>query len=291
MNPQTHFELKRSGFGQWMPLVGLVLKNQLSIWMFFVPNVLLNFAGVLTSATTLFFTGSMVADNVSAHIHQYGLNYGAYILTGMMFTSLVQVTTSGYHEACLDGYWNMEFDVYIQHPSGIFAYLTGSILFKYLISAINSGLFLLACIYLFHVPIVLPSMGGVFMLVFVALLSLTGIGLAEASTFALLNMKARGANPLQLVLGFLAATVSGAYIPLSALPPWLAALSQWLPHTHALNMLRLYLSGREPLWSPVILADIGFLLKFTLIALPVGVLLFAAGMRKAQRDGHLTRWS
>lgn len=37
--------------------------------------------------------------------------------------------------------------------------------------------------------------------------------------------------------------------------------------------------------------DVTFLLKFTAVALPIGALLFAVGMRKAQRDGALTRWS
>jgi hypothetical protein len=43
--------------------------------------------------------------------------------------------------------------------------------------------------------------------------------------------------------------------------------------------------------DPRVLADLRFLLLFGIVTLPVGVAAFAVGMRKAQRDGSLSRWS
>ena len=84
---------------------------------------------------------------------------------------------------------------------------------------------------------------------------------------------------------------AGVYFPPTVLPEWLQAIGGWLPQTHALHAARLCLSGQATLATPEVAASAAFLLKFGLATLPGGILLYAVGMRKAQRDGSLSRWS
>jgi hypothetical protein len=75
------------------------------------------------------------------------------------------------------------------------------------------------------------------------------------------------------------------------LSPWVQAVSTWLPLTRALHAARLCLVGQAPLLDPHIAGDLSYLVALGVLTLRIGALLFGLGMRKAFRDGSLTRWS
>lgn len=289
--PIVVHELKRGGVRSWLSLVVVVIKNWFAGWMFFLPNFVLSFVSMFSSAAIFYLMGQLVAKGVEKDVAQYGVTYGSYIVTGVMFNLLMRTTMSGYHDASLDGYWKMEFDMYLQHPGGVSAYLIGSVVAKYILAILSTLIYLLVGIWIFKISIMVNNLPSVVLLILIAILSLTGLGLAGASTFSLLNVKARGTNPLDLIVSFGVMLLSGVYFPPTVLPAWLQGVAEWLPQTHALRALRLLLAGRATLGDAVVANDIIYLLKFTVVALPIGILLFAAGLRKAQRDGNLTRWT
>ena len=284
-------ELKRVSTVNWLTLVGLVVKNWFASWMFFLPNVFLNLVSVLASAVVFYLMGQFVGRGVAGHVEQYGLEYGSYIITGVMFSLLLQTTLRGYHDASLDGYWKMEFDIYLQHPGGVSAYLFGNVIAKYIIALATTIIYFAVGVWIFGIPLVVRNLPALVLLVVLSIVSLTGLGLAGASTFSLLNVKARGTNPVELLFSFLVTILAGVYFPPTILPGWLQRIAEWLPQTHALRSLRLVLSGKAGLLDTVVASDVAYLLYFAAVTLPVGILLFALGMRKALREGNLTRWS
>lgn len=284
-------EMKQGGIVSWFGLVGLVVRNWFASWAFFLPNFILNLVGILASAVIFYLMGQLVGGGVQGHVEQYGFGYGSYIITGVMFSLLMQTTMRGYHEASLDGYWKMEFDMYMQHPGGVSAYLAGSVMSKYIIAIATTLIYFAVGIWIFGVPIAVRNLPALLLVVALAILSLTGLGLAGASTFSLLNVKARGSNPVELLVSFLVTILSGVYFPPTILPPGLQRVAEWLPQTHALRSMRLLLGGKANLLDAIVVADLIFLIKFAVVTLPLGILLVTAGMRKALRDGNLTRWA
>lgn len=284
-------ELKKHSLRSWLELVGLVVRNWFASWMFFLPNFVLNLLSVLTSALIFYVMGELVGRGVAQHVDQYGLSYGSFIITGLMLSLLMTTTLNGYHDASLDGYWKMEFDMYMQHPGGVSAYLLGNVLAKYFIAIATTIIYLAVGVLLFDVPVVIRNLPSLLLLTGLTIVSLTGLGLAGASTFSLLNVKARGTNPVAMVVAFLVTVLAGVYFPPTVLPQWLQEVSEWLPQTHALRSMRLLLSGRATLVDATVVADAAYLLKFAALTLPPGIFLFAAGLRKALRDGNLTRWT
>ena len=284
-------ELKRGGAGTWLWLVVFTMRNWFFSWTFFLPGFVLNVAGMFTTAAIFYLMGQLVAKGAEAHVAGYGLGYGAYIVTGVMFNLVMRTTLSAYHESCLRGYWATQYDTYLQHPGGVSALLTGEVLALYLIAAVNTLIYLLVGVWLFGVSVVVSSLVDVVVILILAIAALTGLGLAGASTFSLLDAKRWGTNPVEWLVGFAVTLLAGVYFPPTVLPQWLQRLGELLPQTHALRAARLCLSGQATLADSTIAGDILFLVLFTLITLPIGVLLFAAGMRKAEREGSLTRWS
>lgn len=284
-------EIKRGGVGPWSILLMLAVRNWFVSWAFFLPGFILNLVRVITSAITYYIMGQMVSTGAAPHIAEFGLTYGAYIVTGVMFIMVMDATLEAYHEALLRGYWTNQFDLFLQHPGGISALLAGEVVAKYLVAGLNTVIYFLVAIWLFKIPVVTPNVADTLVILIVSMLSLTGLGLAGASTFSLLNAKRHEPNPVVLILGFLVVLVSGVYFPPSILPGWMQGLSDWLPQTHALRAARLCLSGKASLGDPLIMSHLTFLLKFAAVTLPLGLLLFLKGIKKAQRDGSLTRWS
>lgn len=284
-------ELKRGSIGSWISLVVFTIRNRFFGWVFFLPEFVLNLAGMFTSAAIFYLMGQVVAKGAEAYMNQYGISYGSYIVTGVMFNMVMQTTMRGYHLLLLNGYWANQLDVYLQFPGGISTYLTGGITYEYLLVALNTVIYLLVGVWLFGISVVVSNLLDVLIILVLAVTALTGLGLAGASTFSLLNAKGWGANPVEWLVGFGVTLLSGVYFPPTVLPCWLQRIGEWLPQTHALHAARFCLSGQASLGTPLIAGDVVFLLKFAMLALPIGALLFAAGMRKAQRKGSLTKWS
>jgi ABC-2 type transport system permease protein len=284
-------ELKRVGAASWLTLVGLVVRNWFASWMFFLPNLVLNLVTALASAVIFYLMGQFVGRGIEGHVEQYGLGYGSYIITGVMFSMLMQTTLRGYHEASLDGYWKMEFDIYLQYPGGVSAYLFGTVVSKYIIALVTTLIYFAVGAWIFGIPVVVKNLPSLLFVMVLAIISLTGLGLAGASTFSLLNFKARGSNPVELLFSFLSSILAGIYFPPTVLPGWLQRIAEWLPQTHALRTLRLILSGKAGLFDSTVTGDLAYLFNFAAVTLPVGIILFAIGMRKALRDGNLTRWT
>jgi ABC-2 type transport system permease protein len=284
-------EMRRGGFVSWLSLVLFVVRIWWARWTFFLANFLLDVIGMFTGAAVFYLMGQFVARGANAYVAQYGLSYGSYIITGVMFNQIMGATITAYHQACLQGYWSNQFDVYLQYPGGVAAMLTGNVICHYLVAALNTLIYLLVGVTLFHVSVDVANLPDVLVILLLAVAAITGLGLAGASTFTLLNSKRWSANPVQWLVEFGVTLLAGVYFPPTVLPQWLQRLGYWLPQTHALRAARLCLSGKASLGDPAIAGDLLFLIQFTAVALPIGVLLFAAGMRKAQRDGSLTRWS
>jgi ABC-type multidrug transport system permease subunit len=291
ITPGSAAELKRKGVSQWLFLVGFSLKNAYFGWAFFLPSFVLLLIQMFTAAAIFYVMGQLVAPGATPEVDAYGMSYGTYIVTGVMFNLVLTTTLSAYHEAWLNGYWATQFDTYLQHPGGVSAYLAGSVLFSYLMAAINTVAYVLVGVAIFGVSVDVPHLPMVLVILVAGVFSLTGLGLLGASTFSLLGARNWGQNPVEWLVGFGVALLAGVYFPPSALPAWLQPLSEWLPQTHAIRAARLALNGQSGLDSPALWGDLAFLLVFGAVSLPLGVLAFAAGLRKVQRDGSLTRWS
>ncbi|MGH9824652.1 MAG: ABC transporter permease [Blastocatellia bacterium] len=276
---------------RWASLVALSIRNWFISWTFFLPSFLINIVGLVASAAIFYFMGQVVAKGAEQHIAEYHLSYGSYIITGVMFTMVMDATLGTYHEAFLRAYWTNQFDVYLQHPGGVSALLTGEVIAKYGVAAINTVIYFLVAITLFRVPIHVNNLFDTFVVLVLSVLSLTGLGLMGASTFSLMNAKREETNPVKLIVGFGVTVLSGVYFPPDVLPQWLQKIGWWLPQTHALRAARLCVSGNASLGSPSLGGDITFLMLFAVFTLPIGVILFAAGIKKAQTEGSLTRWS
>jgi ABC-2 type transport system permease protein len=82
--------------------------------------------------------------------------------------------------------------------------------------------------------------------------------------------------------------LGGVFYPVTALPPWLGKLAQWLPITHALEGVRRALlagDGLTELWREALT-----LLLFAGVGLPLALAVFRWSVRRAKMTGTLAQY-
>jgi ABC-2 type transport system permease protein len=108
-----------------------------------------------------------------------------------------------------------------------------------------------------------------------------GLGLVSGAIVVAFRRGAGIAGLAVLGLGI----ASGAYVPLSALPGWLATIAQWNPMARALEALRETLIGGAG-WD-AIGTDVLVLAPMSVATLAIGALSFSAAVRHQRRAGTL----
>lgn len=121
-----------------------------------------------------------------------------------------------------------------------------------------------------------------FLVMMPLLLALYGFGFA----FAAIVLTMRDANTLIDVSNYLLSLLSGSQFPVSVLPRYLLPISLAIPLTYGFDAIRGLLMGTNTILP--IVYEIGLLILFMLITVPIGYLIFKAIERRAQRLGTLS---
>src|SRR5229473_5244172 len=247
------YELKRSDAATWLWAVVATLGSWQRQWIFFIPNLVINTLGTVAQIAIFFLMARYVAAGAAPFLREYGGRYDAYILLGVVLNGFLGASLSAYYNAYAEGYWANIFEVFVIHPLGISAFMTSSVLFRYLVETFNLLLYLFLGVVVFGVSLGAANYGAFLVILVLATVAVTGLGWMAASTFTLLNSKGWG-NPVTWAVTFMTGIVAGVYFPPSVLPAWVIRIGAWLPQTYALHAGRLTLLRGASLASPAVTA-------------------------------------
>src|SRR5690242_18168736 len=246
-------------------------------------------AGVqeLTAVGVWYFTARFLNAGASASVAQYGGNYLAYVVVGVLLNQICLAALNGPFTTISDAFWDKRLETYRLSVHGIWANLVGRLSWQVLFSAC---LQILALLLILLVGGVSLQEGINWTLVLCAVLLLVlanaGLGVAGASLFFLLEVKS-GQDPITWAYRYLVMLASGLYVPLSVLPGWLRGLSGILPQTYGLAAVRaLVLTGAS--WdAPAVWGNLLPLAAATLLTLGAGYAMLSAALRRAERGSGI----
>src|SRR5262245_55366509 len=206
-------------------------------------------AGVqeLTAVGVWYFTARFLNAGASASVAQYGGNYLAYVVVGVLLNQICLAALNGPFTTISDAFWDKRLETYRLSIHGIWANLLGRLGWDIGFSVVLQGVALVVLLLAgglglpagINVPLVLLSC-----VMLVA--ANAGLGIAGASLFFLLEVKS-GQDPITWAYRYLVILVSGLYVPLVILPGWLRAIGSALPQTYGLAAVRgLVLTGADP---------------------------------------------
>ena len=180
--------------------------------------------------------------------------------------------------------WEGTIEYTLMAPIHRLTHMAGQTVFSIIYSLISTGLVLLAAVVAFRLDLRQANLPGAVLVVLAGSLSFIGIGII-GSILPLLFPE-RGAQMTHVIIAVLL-LISGVYYPVEVLPEWLQSLAVLSPATYVLEGARAALlenAGLEVLMQSIIPA-----LLIGLLAIPLGLQVFAMAERYAKRTGKLHR--
>jgi ABC-2 type transport system permease protein len=254
---------------------------------YYPSNLVLAAIQELTAVGVWYFVGRFLNAGASHQVQQYGANYLAYVVIGVLLNQVCLAALNGPFTTISDAFWDKRLETYRLSVHGIWANLIGRLGWQVLFSTCLQLLALLGVLLLggvsIHSSINWPLVVCAFLLL---VLSNAGLGVAGASLFFLLEVKS-GQDPITWAYRYLVMLASGLYVPLAVLPGWLRVLSGLLPQTYGLAAVRVLVLTGAPWNAPTIWENLIPLAAATLLTLSFGYMLFATALRRAERGGGI----
>lgn len=284
------FEFKGANLKVLLQASWAFTKLRFSRWSAFYTQWILEILGHIVMLVTAFFISRLLSPAGEQFVGPYGSNYIAFVILGIaLFNPIERIRRAPYNAlnlAFLDG----TYELYAMSPVGIKALMIGSIIWESIYWSGILGLYLTLGTFFFGLTLDPRANYGLAFLLYVLLvLAVIGLGLIDAAMISLLEAK-QWRTPLNLFMSIVAPIVAGVYFPIEILPPWILTLSYFLPHTFGFQAVRMVLLAGDSLSNPTVSFSLIALSIYCMIIITLGILLFSRGLRKAEKDGNLSRW-
>jgi ABC-2 type transport system permease protein len=259
---------------------GIVERNVYLTRRYFLWDVAFFVWTVANTLTVVFIAEGVEATGGSIDVDRAT----TYLLVGAVLWAYLGIIFEFLTETVAWERWEGTIEYTFMAPLRRSAHLAGMGVFAVLYGLVRAVLLFMVVATFFDLE--LPSVDPVaaLVVVLVASISFTGIGMMTA-VLPLISPE-KGAQ-----LGFVAQgillVVSGVYYPVEVLPGWMQALATISPATYALD------GTRAAILDGAGIADLGgdllALVVIGAVAVPAGLALFGAGERYAKRHGKLKR--
>lgn len=279
------------GWPYLVNIIPVLMRRQAQLWLQFRVSSAMDILTMLAQASVFFFVGRAVGGET------WTAASAGFLAVGIVVNILMQEALSGPYRSLSNAYWSVRLESLMFSPCPLIVNVIGDVLWI-LVNATITSTFLAGIGAAFGArlsasPTEILLALGVLSLGTIAVL---GIGLISASMFMLINAKGYN-DPISWLVGVLQGLVAGAYFPVSELPGPLYVLARCLPQTYTIDAIRRLLLQDEPAaltsigsLSPLV-SDILIVAMMTAGTLVLGVVTFRLGIRKAQHDGGLSRWT
>ncbi len=280
-------EQQRSG------LRGFLRACRVAAWLeyrnlrYYPSNLVLAGIQEFTAVGVWYFVGRFLNAGASQEVQQYGANYLAYVVLGVLLNQVCLAALNGPFTTISEAFWDKRLETYRLSVHGIWANLVGRLGWQVLFSTCLQILALLGVLLLggvsIHTNINWPLVVCAFLLL---VLSNAGLGIAGASLFFLLEVKS-GQDPITWAYRYLVMLASGLYVPLTVLPGWLRSLSGLLPQTYGFTVVRVLVLTGAPWNAPTVWENLLPLAFATLLTLCAGYTMLSVALRRAERSGGI----
>lgn len=254
---------------------------------YYPSNLVLASAQELTAVGVWYFVGRFLDSSASREVGQYGGNYLAYVIVGVLLNQVCLSALNGPFTTISEAFWDKRLETYRLSIHGIWANVLGRLGWDVLFS---TALQAVALWFILQFGGVSLRAGVNAPLVALACLLLAlanaGLGIAGASLFFLLEVKS-GQDPITWGYRYLVMLASGLYIPLAVVPGWLRWLSGALPQTYGLAAVRLLVLTGADWRSAALWGNLAPLIIAALICALSGYGLLTLALQRAERAGGI----
>lgn len=244
----------------------------------------MQFVSIFISTAMFYFFSKLLGDTGLSYLKPYGGDYFSFVLIGIAFYSYLGVSMKSLSETIREGQMLGTLEALLVTQTEIPTIIVSSSLYSFIWASFKVAVYLLLGIYAFGVDIGNANLVGAAVVLMLTIISFGSLGIVSASFIMVLK---RG-DPVSWIFSSMSGLLGGLYYPVSVLPDWLQSFSYLLPVTYALEGMRMaVLKGHS---VSELLPNILALTVFSIILLPLSILIFRYAVRKAKKDGSLTQY-
>ncbi|MGC9092594.1 MAG: ABC transporter permease [Bacteroidota bacterium] len=236
----------------------------------------------VTVATFYLLSGMLKGTNVPA-LAKYGGDYTRFIIIGVVFQWFVTASLNSFSSSIRTEQMMGTIEFLLMSNTRLSTILFYSALWNFTRLLANTIIIFIISVLIFKVHLSL-NLFPAFLILLLTVTSLSGIGMMSAGMI----IASKQGDPINWVFATLSTILSGVFFPVEVLPSFLKSIATVLPTTHALSALRQTLILNGTLDATI--APITALTLFSLIAIPIGLLLFRWGFNKARATGSLVEY-
>jgi ABC-2 type transport system permease protein len=254
---------------------------------YYPANLFLAAVQEVTMVALWYFTARFLSGGADSAVKQYGGNYLAYILVGVLVNQVGLAALGSPFTTISEAFWDKRLETYRLSIHGIWANVVGRLGWQVLFSTVMQGG---AFVILLLIGALNVHVGPQLMLAVIAAILFVaanaGIGIAGASLFFLLEVKS-GVDPITWSYKYLVMLITGLYIPLSILPLWVRRVGELLPQTQAFSVERAILLTGAGLDSHLVVTSLLGLTIVTAVVVVWGYLMLRMALRRAEQRGGI----
>lgn len=233
---------------------------------------------------TFFFLSKLFSNAVNPYLQQYGGDYFSFVLLGMAFMNYMSVSLLGFSSSIQRSQTTGTLEAILVTKTSLKAIIISSTLYNFIWTSINVMIYIIMGALLFNVKINTSSILPAFVVLILSIVGFSSVGILSAS-FLLIFKRGDPITGLFMRASFL---FGGVYYPVTIFPVWLKKLSFFIPLTHSLEGMRMCLLKGSSFYD--IRINILFLLVFSIIMLPLSVVVFKYAIKKAKIEGSLIKY-
>jgi ABC-2 type transport system permease protein len=231
-----------------------------------------------------YFISKMLGSAAQPYLLPYGGDYFAFVLIGMAFSNYARASVNSLPGIVRAKQTFGSLEVELSTPTRFSTILFCSTLWTYLYTTVQVAIVLLFGFLLFGFKVGGMDYFGVIAVIGLTISALIGVGMISSGIILVIKK----GDPIGNLFSLTSDIVSGVFIPLAVMPYWLQMFSRLFPLTYSLDALRRIIIKGETLAG--VKPDLIALAGFTLIFLPLGLLILEQSMKKAKKDGSLAEY-
>ncbi len=237
--------------------------------------------GILFAVVVFFFLSRVMPEATNEMLARYGGGYFPFVLVGFSLAHYVDLALNGMSRRIRETQILGTLEALLATRTPAWQILLLSILYPLLSMALIGLLYLFVAWLFFGLDLSKAVWGSAFLYLILTISSLLPLGIVSAS----ITLVFKRGDPVAFALTGLTYLLSGVFYPVAVMPAWLQTLAQFFPLTHALEGMRRALSvGVGVLQEP---KPFLFLVAFTVVLLPLSIVLFSRALTYARRSGGL----
>lgn len=267
--------------GWFLRVLFAFARRESQIWTGYRMSFLVRGVAFAFSILALAFMARLVGAASNAHLAPYGGNYLAFAVVGFVVMDFQQVGVANLSTRVRTAQVLGTFEAELATPAPAWIVLGVGPVYEFGLAILRATVYFLLAVFVFGVSFPRANILSVVIAAPLVLGAFVGLGLLSAAG----TMLVRRTNPVAAILASTSLLLSGVAYPVSVLPPWLRAVGNMLPLTHALELVRgSLLRGAGP---AELGSSIAILAIFAGVLVPAGAGLFVFALRRARIDGSL----